>query len=228
MLWSGKTRLGRFFTHYASRCIHVDVVIECVIIEPFVESLLEEISNFYGNPESDKDGNDLIITFYEAKELASYSGSYDHSDALATATDLHEVKQQISRYSGKHERIFGQLNQAVAREYFEHVGYAVSKSTPVEDSQKIDLVASKEGSDIYIQVKSGDIGYSVISNCCSAINEVAASNGHPYRIAFVGKSFPPDFDFRREKFEFETGCKLIVVSSDDVCRILPEFKHSLS
>lgn len=228
ILWSKSIRIGRLSVHHDMKHFYADLIVECKADKSFINELVDEIYNFYGNPEPDRNGNDLMITAFFAQEADYYSGTYDHSDRIATSQELQELRQQISKYTGKHQRILGQLNEAVARSYFEHFGYLVRKGTTEEDAHKIDLVARKDGTDVIVQVKSGDISYKTMYECIRHVRTYRHECNQEFQIAFVGRSFPPDLEFKRIEMEAESGCRILCINSLEITRTLPEYRHSLS
>ena len=122
----------------------------------------------------------------------------------------------------------GQLSESIARSYFEHLGYSVRQATPKEDAAKIDLICQKLETTVFVQVKSGEVSYKTIYECIKFISLHNKEQTKDYQVAFVARLFPPDLEVKRSSLETEAGCRIMFISSFDLARVLPEYRHSLS
>lgn len=227
LLWSGPIRLGHLSVQFGSTASHAILIIEAKATENLIDRLSDEIYSFYGDPETTKE-SDFILTIFSGKEVGFCSGRYDHSDAPATSRDLQVLNQHLVKHTGKHQRILGQLNESMVREYFEHFHYTVRKATAKEDALKVDLIAERGGVDVLIQVKTGEFSNRSIRDCIKTVVESNRDASRGYLIALVARSFPVDFPLKRIDMETEFECRLICINLDEIVRILPQYRHSLS
>jgi Holliday junction resolvase-like predicted endonuclease len=156
----------------------------------------------------------LIFDFF-TNEMSDYKD--------AKVYHLENVSKEIKKFTSKSQTMKGKLNEYQAANYLTSIGYSVEMATSQQDQLKIDLVASKEKTKLYAQVKSGQISTKEIKKVCENVK-----NHHigpeSIAIAIFAHNFNLTAEIKRGSFEDEYGIKLIYIHSYQLNEKHPQFK----
>lgn len=223
LLWVGEIRVGQLSLHH-DQSLHCDLLIEIELQADDYSNLIGEIYSFLGAVYAD----DTMLTTWTATEREFYSNIIDYDYQPPLRRDLKEIGRQIGKFTGKHNRLRGQMTENIVEEYFEHQKHQVRKGSATDDANKIDLIAENESSCILIQCKAGAISKSDIANCVSKMAKFVSPPKKELMFAFVAKSFPISMEFERVQFEQKAKCKILCISEAAIVQALPQYRHSLS
>jgi hypothetical protein len=141
----------------------------------------------------------------------------------ASAYHVKELTKELTKYTGKNQTIKGKLSEYHASDYLKGLDYDVRMATPDEDKIKIDLVANKDNSTLYAQVKNGQISTKEIGKIC-----LHARNYHTgpeeVIIAIFAKSFDHSAEVKRSFYEKKYSVNIMYIHTYQLINKHPEHK----
>lgn len=141
----------------------------------------------------------------------------------ASAYHVKELTKELKKYTGRNQTIKGKLSEYHAADYLKGLDYDVRMATPDEDKIKIDIVANKDNSTLYAQVKNGQISTKEIGRICSHARNYHTGPDEVI-IAIFAKSFDHSAEVKRSFYEKEYGVNIMYIHTYQLINKHPEHK----
>jgi len=139
----------------------------------------------------------------------------DASNEIATKGDLGKLKGKIKDLSGK-------LTEYIVVDYFKYHGYDSYRAGSELDHKKVDVIAIKNETTIYAQVKNGKISDKEIEKI---IRFITCLDKVPEKIAIFAQSYSSYSELFRADLEQKYNTRILLITKNDVISCLPEHKR---
>ena len=139
----------------------------------------------------------------------------EKSEEPVTKGDLKKLKGKIKDLSGK-------LTEYIVVDYFKYLGFESSRADSELDHKKVDVVARKGETTIYVQVKNGQISDREIEKTVCAISSLKSQ---PTKIAIFARNYSSNSELYRVGLEEKYNTKILLITKNDVISCLPEHKR---
>lgn len=203
-----------------------------LVVQPFLEE--EELEQLIMQIDSEivegiEPREDFIFTVYFGKEVGFYSDSVSKEDRSwepAKTKDIEDISELIKSALGKAQHAKGKLNEFVAIEFFEKLGFSAKKSPPELDHKKIDVIAENETCIVYVQVKSGQISDKSITSLVENVEGISSEKTK--EISVIAKEYSVFSEQLRAELEDRFGIKIYYYHSYQVLSSCSEYRSALN
>jgi Holliday junction resolvase-like predicted endonuclease len=225
VIFNSEGRVGLLDIHIQNS-VSGNLIIEQKLSKEAIEELIDEINDTVISGIEPRE--DFIFSVFKGKEIGFYSDGVEESPSDPVRRgDIDNVSQMLQKVLGRHQRAKGQLNEFIACEFFEFLGYKARKASHELDHLKVDVTAHNSTEIVYVQVKAGQIGNSQIRNAVKSISGIESRSKKLRRVAFVASEFPANAEILRGSLEQEYGLPIWYVHGYQVVAALPQYKDSI-
>ena len=219
-------RIGTLNLHLnRNKYFNGDIILTKKIDKLKLDFIIEEVEEKLIGYEFPRE--DFALYVYKASKPEFYSDTVDHNLSPSTKNDLIEQNNLIQSVLSKYQHTKGQLNEHVAKEYFEKLGYKSVKATPELDALKVDLICENDEKIVFCQVKLGNISDRTIKSIVRSIKDIDSKISKKKVIAIIADSFPINIESIKETLEAEYNNRIWTINKGQILKTLPEYKKAL-